>query len=55
MYEFDGCYVPVNHLKRNTVTHKMNAQGDKETVFDFRDAKNNTFGLLPDIQFFDAE
>ena len=54
MFGFHGWYVPVNYKKTNTVTHKINAQGDKETVFDFRDAKGNTYGLLPDIQFFHA-
>ena len=52
MYGFSGWYVPVNYKKTNTVIHKMNVQEDKETIFEFREAKSNTYGLLPDFQFF---
>ena len=47
MHGFHDWFVPVNYMKTNTVTHKL-------TVFDFRDAYSNTYGLLPDIQFFHA-
>ena len=58
MYGFQDWYVPVNYSKTNTVTHTLphcyqqNTQRDKETIFDFRDAHSNTYGLLPDIEFF---
>ena len=54
MFGFDGWYVPVNYKKTNTITHKMIEQEDRETIFDFQDAKDNTYGLLPEIQFFYA-